>query len=748
MPVSEFRKTIKGRLLIYTGFSTLMIMLIIAVFYSFTREHLIKDVEKEIMNGVKLFALNIENANRESIKVAETIAHVQEHGFLGKRTQSTAFIRTILQNHPQFTGIYLGYEANADQNDAAYLANNPSEQKAMDKNGRYLPYWFIKNSKIELTALVDMETSLYYQGTKEKYHSNAKDKSNITEPYFYEGKMIVEYTYPISIGNEFLGVAGVDRALTDMLYLLSSFKPYKSSNFVLISAKGRIISSNMDLGTTETVQSVLKKQEKDINARQVDNKMLTFHLDETNFAPLLDHFYQMEIDSTETEIYRDQENRIFHYAATKIKTGNWTLVMGVAEDEVYGPIYDLLWEILAILFVILMLLIFMAIKLSKKISQPVTDLIVAASNLAKGNFDIHLPDFSITEINNLKKTLVDTAIELKKLTSNLEAEKERLFVTFRSIGDAVITTDTSGRLTLMNRIAEQLTGWKNNEAQGRPLDEVFPIINELTRLKIESPVAEVLKTGKIVGLAKYTVLISRDGTEYQLADSAAAIRDSQNNITGAVLVFRDVTGESLMQKELIESEKRYRFLAEQPGQMIYDYNLLNGNIDWSGDIEGVTGFTADEFQNVNIESWGKMIHPDDQKNALELLGTGMKEKGHYDPTYRFKCKDGSFKFIEESGYFLANKNEKPHQMLGIMKDISTRIQSEKDLQESEEKFRTIFENAPILIDSFDQSGRCTLWNKECENVYGWTIEELNSADDALSLIYPNPDRQPQNLGKR
>jgi PAS domain S-box-containing protein len=114
-------------------------------------------------------------------------------------------------------------------------------------------------------------------------------------------------------------------------------------------------------------------------------------------------------------------------------------------------------------------------------------------------------------------------------------------VTLASIGDGVITTDGFGRVTFLNAEAEKLTGWKNAEARGKKLDEVFRIINEETRATVESPVEKVFRTGMVVGLANHTVLISKDGTERIIDDSGAPIRTADGKIMGVVLVFRDNT---------------------------------------------------------------------------------------------------------------------------------------------------------------------------------------------------------------
>jgi PAS domain S-box-containing protein len=134
-------------------------------------------------------------------------------------------------------------------------------------------------------------------------------------------------------------------------------------------------------------------------------------------------------------------------------------------------------------------------------------------------------------------------VERKVAEEKRRQQEEWLRVTLASIGDAVIATDTGGRVTFLNAVAEELTGWTQGDAEGRPLETVFPILNEQTRQPVGNPVEKVLREGVVVGLANHTVLISRDGTERPIDDSAAPIRDTAGSLIGVVLVFRDVTGQ-------------------------------------------------------------------------------------------------------------------------------------------------------------------------------------------------------------
>ncbi|MFZ3084290.1 EAL domain-containing protein [Rhodoferax ferrireducens] len=146
----------------------------------------------------------------------------------------------------------------------------------------------------------------------------------------------------------------------------------------------------------------------------------------------------------------------------------------------------------------------------------------------------------------------------------LADSEESLSTTLYSIGDAVLATDTEARITRMNPVAEALTGWPFADAQGRPVEEVFHIVNEHTREPAEVPVAKALATGEIQELANHTVLIARDGSERPISDSAAPIRDARGRVGGVVLVFRDVTIAHQAQRtireqnELLEQRVRER----------------------------------------------------------------------------------------------------------------------------------------------------------------------------------------------
>ncbi|HSQ48397.1 MAG TPA: PAS domain S-box protein [Candidatus Deferrimicrobiaceae bacterium] len=191
--------------------------------------------------------------------------------------------------------------------------------------------------------------------------------------------------------------------------------------------------------------------------------------------------------------------------------------------------------------------------------------------------DILVP--TLMSVNSLKSdTLNNTFLVVTDLSEHMEEEikrythelenaqialsesEQRWATTLASIGDAVIATDTLGKIKFMNGVAEELTGWTLNEASKRPVQEIFKIINELSRKTVDDPISKVLEKGMIVGLANHTILIRKDKSEVAIDDSGAPIKDKEGKITGVVLIFRDITERRKAEDSLKRSEAHYRSL--------------------------------------------------------------------------------------------------------------------------------------------------------------------------------------------
>jgi PAS domain S-box-containing protein len=279
------------------------------------------------------------------------------------------------------------------------------------------------------------------------------------------------------------------------------------------------------------------------------------------------------------------------------------------------------------------------------------------------------------EMANNANNMLKDKIEAQQ---NLRDEREQLFVTIRSVGDGLITIDDIGKIELMNSVAEKLTGWNNKEAKGKDLYEIFNIVDENSRKKVENPVKQVLSENKVVGLANHIILISKDGTEYNIADSAAPIKDSNNKVRGVVLVFRDITKEYKIQEELRQSEARYSRLSDltYEGILIHDKGVV---IDVNSAFERIFGYSTNELIGKNIIH---LLFPEKYHN---MISENLKNEVTVASEIEGIRKDDSIIKLEIESRNITFINNKRNVRVTAIRDISEKAKMLNDLLVAKEK---------------------------------------------------------------
>ena len=327
--------------------------------------------------------------------------------------------------------------------------------------------------------------------------------------------------------------------------------------------------------------------------------------------------------------------------------------------------------------------------------------------------------------------------EEKRIISNkkLSFSEKRFRTTLYSIGDAVITTDKRGNITLMNTIAEQLTGYTEQEAIGTALEKVFVIINEQSRNKVESPVEKVLQSGSIVGLANHTLLVAKNGDEIPIADSGAPIEDEDGQIVGVVLVFRDQIEQHLQQSLLEASEIKYRELVETTDVIAWEYDIIEDTFIYvAPQITDKTGWRPEEW--TNIEFWKQNIHPLDRERTSQHMAACTPETPRHTLEYRFKKKTGEYLWVRNLITIDAN-GDKPTKLRGIMLDISTLKKTEQELQTSRSNLVALINNRNESIWSIDKDYRLVVCNDYFRDSYEAAYNfKLESGIDLVSILKP------------
>ena len=290
--------------------------------------------------------------------------------------------------------------------------------------------------------------------------------------------------------------------------------------------------------------------------------------------------------------------------------------------------------------------------------------------------------------------------ERKKAEEALRESEQRWATTLASIGDAVIATDVCGNIVFMNGEAEELTGWMLTEASQKSVKEVFNIVNEQTRLEVESPIERVLREGMVVGLANHTVLIRKDGKEVAIDDSGAPIKDKKGKISGVVLVFRDITERKIIEEKLEEYRNSLEILVEERTKKLklsslYARNLIEASLDplVTINVEGkitdvnkatelATGRSRKHLIGSDFSNY--FIEPEKAKIGYKLVFTEGLVK---DYPLAIRHKNGSITDVLYNATVYRNEAGEIQGVFAAARDITELRKAEEEAQEAAKKLK-------------------------------------------------------------
>ena len=292
----------------------------------------------------------------------------------------------------------------------------------------------------------------------------------------------------------------------------------------------------------------------------------------------------------------------------------------------------------------------------------------------------------------------ETNRQLQQANVTLRDSEEKLAVTLNSIGDAVIATDAQARVTLLNPLAERLTGWTQSEAAGRPVNDIFHIVNQETRQPSTIPVLETLARGTIQGLANHTILIARNGSECAIADSCAPIRDREGRVVGAVLVFRDVTEEYAAQQAVRDQQFYTRSLIESNIDAIMTTDPAGIITDVNRQMETLTGCTRDELIG---EPFKKYFTDPQRAEAGIKLALAEKKVTGYELTARNR--HGNETMVSYNAMTFYDRDGRLQGVFAAARDITEREHLYQMLQERNaelESARSLADRANLAKSEF------------------------------------------------
>jgi PAS domain S-box-containing protein len=328
------------------------------------------------------------------------------------------------------------------------------------------------------------------------------------------------------------------------------------------------------------------------------------------------------------------------------------------------------------------------------------------------------------------RTAIEMALYKHQAERKLRESERRFAITLSSIGDAVIATDVQTRIGFLNPVAAGLTGWPSEEAVGRPLHEVFHIINEQTRQPAENPVTKIIREGKVIGLANHTTLLARDGREIPIEDCGSPIIDDKGTITGSVLVFHDVSERRRSEHSLT----LFRELIDRTNDSIEVVDPDTGRIlDVNEHACRSQGYTRDEYLSLTVPTLDPTMDDPEVWAAsvahLRAFGSLIHQGLH-------RRKDGSIFPVEAHISHIRLDRE---YLVAIVRDVTERQRAERALVESHSLLNAVVEGTADAVFVKDLRGRYLMINTAGARFLGKKVNEVLGKDDRALLTPDTAD---------
>jgi PAS domain S-box-containing protein len=310
---------------------------------------------------------------------------------------------------------------------------------------------------------------------------------------------------------------------------------------------------------------------------------------------------------------------------------------------------------------------------------------------------------------------------LEQRTLELQQQRAWFEVTLSSIGDAVITADIEGKVTFLNPVAESMTGWNVSDARGKPLTGVFRIVNEYTRAPVDNPIARVLQTGRTVGLANHTALISKDGRMIAIEDSAAPIRDADGNITGAVMVFHDVSDRRRAEEALRDVQVRLDATLSAAEIGTWTWDIANDNVVADRNLAQMFALTPEVAAGASLDSYLAAAHLEDRPRLEQSIAEALSpEGGPLELDYRLVRPDGTVRWVTARGRPQRDEKGRATYLPGVIVDITER----KAAEQARSMLAALVESSQDAIISKTLQGIIMTWNQGAERMFGYRPGEM------------------------
>lgn len=525
---------IRLRMLLLGILPTLLILVVVLWMTYARMQTAFEEFGEELLaERASTIAAEIDRDTREAVTAAHVMAIAAEQGFAGRRQESVAFARAVLRAYPQFVAAYFGFEPTFG---AAAGGAEELPEGATDGAGRFIPYWFRDlndETQLRLTPLVEID-GLYYEGCRLRFNDASQlDKAMVTEPYDYEGRLMVEQTYPLTDDGKFVGVAGVDRSLSTLADKLEEIKARQETagwnlEIFLLSRLGKVIASTIT--------------EVEMNTRPAS---------ETPYADILGDFHTAVSLGTVVRAADPLSGEGSLFAGARTQTGPWTVVMKMPEENLLARVRQPMMASAGVaaggIAVVIALLTWLTGSLTARINTAVA----ASRRVAGGDLTgaIHAEDGD--ETSQLLRDIGDMTVSLREIVSEVKRASVDLSSTAQELSAA--SRQQEAAITALGAsTSEAAAASRQISATGQ---ELLSTMNDVARVSTET--AEVASVGRSDLEEVGQSMEQLEAATAAFAERLSAIRQRAEDINLVITTITKVADQTnlLSINAAIEAEK-------------------------------------------------------------------------------------------------------------------------------------------------------------------------------------------------
>ena len=428
----------------------------------------------------------------------------------------------------------------------------------------------------------------------------------------------------------------------------------------------------------------------------------------------------------------------YPYKGEHLEIGQLTVVASTA--SAYNKLYaEAAFIVLMIAFQTFAVAGLVLLLFNRGVTQHLRTISTFARQLELANIDQEL-DLRRTKASSRVPDELDILVEaistmqrqLSQSVTALTKSEENLALTLNCIGDAVIVTDIQGKVTRMNPVAEQLTGWTSADAQGQPITEIFRIVHASTRETVASPIYRAIESTDTVSLSNHTSLLARNGQEFHIADSAAPILN-EGTVIGAILVFHDISEQYEMRQALRDNEKRLIQHIDQTPLGVIEWNRDFEVISWNPAATKIFGFSQKEALGrranellitssritESMQSWQALL--DNPKVSQQRQNNINKA--------------GEIRVCEWFNTPLNDENGRVIRVASLVEDVTQRVKAEEIQHQQQEEQKQLLDNMLDAVISIDEDGSILSFNPSAVSLFGYSADEIIGRD--FTLLIPD-----------